>query len=126
VSAASPPAVQAEPKHPEITEVVRSGDLVEMRLAIPEALPYFRGHFPGFAILPGVVHLDWAIYYARQSFVLGAGAPATVQIKFIRPIRPDHRVTLTLKYAPARNRVQFDYSDVDGPCSSGRIGFTIA
>ncbi|MGH7878342.1 MAG: thioester dehydrase [Candidatus Binataceae bacterium] len=117
---------QAELRHPEIVEVTRSGEQAALRLVIPEALLYFRGHFPGFAILPGVVQLDWAIGYCREYFALGSASAATLQIKFRQPIRPNHRVTLRLKHSPARNRVEFDYSDADGACSSGHISFTAA
>jgi len=113
----------AEIRHPEIAKVTRSDERVAMNLIIPEALLYFRGHFPGFAILPGVVQLDWAIEYGMQYFAPGAVCPTTIRIKFNKPIRPEHRVTLTLKCEPSRNRIRFDYADVDGACSSGQIGF---
>lgn len=113
----------SEIQHPEVVAVTRSDERVEMSLFIPEALLYFRGHFPGFAILPGVVQLDWAIQYGTRYFAPGAVSPSTIRIKFNKPIRPDHRVRLTLKYEPSRNRIQFDYADADGACSSGQIGF---
>ena len=99
---------------------------MELNLVIPEALLYFRGHFPGFAILPGVVQLNWAIQYGTQYFALGAVFPSTIRIKFRKPIRPNHRVTLSLKYVRSLNRIQFDYTDGDGACSSGQIGFAPA
>ena len=96
------------------------------RLIIPEALLYFRGHFPGFAILPGVVQLDWAIRYGTDYFALGAVGPKTIRIKFRKPIRPNHRLTLSLKHIRSRNSIQFEYNDAHGACSSGQIAYVTA
>jgi len=123
MSAESAGLRESEVVNPEILDVVRSEARVELTLAISERLPYFRGHFPGFAILPGVVQLDWAIQYGRQYFALGEVASNEIRIKFRKPIRPNHRVTLILKHLPARNSIQFDYTDADGACSSGQIRF---
>jgi 3-hydroxymyristoyl/3-hydroxydecanoyl-(acyl carrier protein) dehydratase len=109
--------------HPEIIGIARSEDRVELTLMIPDALLYFRCHFPNFAILPGIVQLDWAIQFGRQHYALGAVSPATIRIKFRKPIRPNHRITLSLKYLRARNSLEFNYADADGVCSSGQIGF---
>jgi 3-hydroxymyristoyl/3-hydroxydecanoyl-(acyl carrier protein) dehydratase len=121
----------SENRHPEIVEVARTDERVELKLIIPESLLYFRGHFPGFALLPGVVQLDWAIQYGREYFALGQiasevaseVAATEIRIKFRKPIRPNHHVTLTLKHLPARSSIQFDYADDDGACSSGQIRF---
>jgi 3-hydroxymyristoyl/3-hydroxydecanoyl-(acyl carrier protein) dehydratase len=112
-----------ETRHPEVVGVERADERVELKLIIPESLLYFRGHFPGFALLPGVVQLDWAIQYGRDYFALGDVASDEIRIKFRKPIRRNHRVTLTLKHLPARSSIQFDYTDDDGACSSGQIRF---
>ncbi|MGB8412179.1 MAG: hypothetical protein WCE23_05075 [Candidatus Binatus sp.] len=120
----TPPVPEADPeiKNPEIVGVTRLGDRVELNLVVPGALLYFRGHFPNFPILPGIVQLDWAIQYGKQHFALGAVSPTTIRIKFRKPIRPNHRVTLSLKHLHARNILEFNYSDPQGECSSGQIG----
>ncbi len=117
------PEADAEIKNPEIVGVTRSEDRVELNLVIPGALLYFRGHFPDFAILPGIVQLDWAIQYAVHYFALGAASPNTIRIKFRKPIRPNHRVMLSLKHLHARGGLEFNYADAEGACSSGQIGF---
>ncbi len=126
MSAVAARSTESEIQSPEITAVAQSEDRVELSLVIPETLLYFRGHFPGFAILPGVVQLDWAIHYGAQYFALGAVCAGTVRIKFRKPIRPNHRVTLSLKHVRSRNSIQFDYTDADGACSSGQVGFAHA
>lgn len=123
MSAESQRVPASEIKDPEIVGVARSEEQAELKLFIPEALIYFRGHFPGFAILPGVVQLDWGIQYARQHFALGAVFASTIRIKFRKPIRPNHHLTLSLKYVRSRNCIYFDYADAEGACSSGQVGF---
>ena len=123
MSASSQQSAACEIRHPEIVEVERSEEQAKLKLVVPEALLYFRGHFPGFAILPGVVQLDWAIQYGKQHFALGAVFASTIRIKFRKPIRPNHRLTLSLKYVRSRNSIYFDYADAEGACSSGQIGF---
>ncbi|WP_333650051.1 ApeI family dehydratase [Candidatus Binatus sp.] len=120
----TPPVPEAAPeiKNPEIVGVTRLEDRLELNLVIPGALLYFRGHFPNFPILPGIVQLDWAIQYGKQHFALGAVSPTTIKIKFRKPIRPNHRVTLSLKHLRVRNSLEFNYTDAEGACSSGQIG----
>jgi 3-hydroxymyristoyl/3-hydroxydecanoyl-(acyl carrier protein) dehydratase len=118
------PAAEAnrEIKHPEIVRTTTGEDRVELKLIVPLALHYFRGHFPDFAILPGIVQLDWALQFGRHHFALGV-VPATIRIKFRKPIRPNHHVTLSLKHLRARSSLEFSYTDTEGACSSGQIGF---
>ncbi|HXN86111.1 MAG TPA: hypothetical protein VN867_08570 [Candidatus Binataceae bacterium] len=117
------PSADSEIKTPEVVSVTRSEDRVELSLLIPATLLYFRGHFPNFPILPGIVQLDWAVQYGRDHFDFGTGSPTRIRIKFRKPIRPNHRLTLSLKHLRARNSVEFTYADADGACSSGQIGF---
>jgi 3-hydroxymyristoyl/3-hydroxydecanoyl-(acyl carrier protein) dehydratase len=108
---------------PEIL-AVRQGDMaVELDLALPPGLLYFEGHFPGFAILPGVVQLHWAIRLARAYLPIGVAVPAEMQIKFRRPIRPGAQLLLrlALKEAGGRRQMTFDYGCDGAPCSSGKI-----
>ena|SRR6266436_775338 len=123
MSAESQRFAASEIKNPEIISVARSDELAELKLVVPEALLYFCGHFPGFAILPGVVQLDWAIQYGRHHFALGGVFASTIRIKFRKPIRPHHHLTLSIKYVRSRNCIYFDYADAEGACSSGQIGF---
>lgn len=113
----------AAPTEPEVL-AVRPGDAsVELDLSLPSGLLYFAGHFPGFAILPGVVQLHWAIKLARLHLPIGSAVPTELQIKFRRPIRPDARLVLSLalREAAGRRQVIFDYTSADVACSSGKI-----
>jgi 3-hydroxymyristoyl/3-hydroxydecanoyl-(acyl carrier protein) dehydratase len=111
------------PTEPEILAVRQGNMQVELDLALPPGLLYFEGHFPGFAILPGVVQLHWAIMLARAYLPIGAAIPAEMQIKFRRPIRPGAQLLLrlALKEAAGRRQMTFDYGCDGAPCSSGKI-----
>jgi|SRR5271156_2142029 len=113
------------PVTPEILNITRKPDQADVDLVVPEDLLYFRGHFPGFAILPGVVQVGWAIQYSTELFALGAVFASSIRVKFRKPIRPGYRLTLSLKHTAARRIVQFEYSGGDGPCASGQIGFAL-
>jgi 3-hydroxymyristoyl/3-hydroxydecanoyl-(acyl carrier protein) dehydratase len=55
-----------------------SGASATYRLRVPPTLEHFRGHFPGFPILPGVVQLDWAVRFGRLHFEGWAKAEGSI------------------------------------------------
>ena len=124
MTASAPPVFsESQPQYPAVVDIERTAECAKLKLVIPEALLFFSGHFPRFELLPGVVQVHWAIQYATQEFSLGAVFPTIIRIKFRKPIRPNHSLTLILKYVPSRKTLHFEYVDAAGPCSSGQIGF---
>jgi 3-hydroxymyristoyl/3-hydroxydecanoyl-(acyl carrier protein) dehydratase len=111
------------PTVPAIREVRHAGSGVELALSVPPDLLYLRGHFPGFAVLPGVVQLDWAIRYGREYLGLGSAAAKTVQVKFRKPIRPGRPFALRLDYDSEQRRLSFECRDEEGIYSSGQVVF---
>ena len=85
----------------------------------PDA-PYFKGHFPGFPLLPGVVQLGLAHHFAevflRRSFIVGS----VKKMKFSRPILPGERIRFTLEKR-AENELGYTYAKGEAICSSGTI-----
>ena len=83
----------------------------------PDA-PYFKGHFPNFAVLPGVVQLGLAHRFAqaflRTDFQIGC----VKKMKFSRPILPGEQVHFSLE---KRSDAEIAYTYVNGEtiCSSG-------
>lgn len=108
---------------PVLCGIRQSERAVELSLSLPQTLLYLQGHFPGFAVLPGVVQLDWAIRYGRQYLGIARTAAKTVQVKFRKPIRPDRPFELRLDYSPEQRRLSFECRDEAGIYSSGQVVF---
>lgn len=59
--------------------------------------PALPGHFPGHAVVPGVVLLDQVAAAIERRF--GARLAGLPQVKFLRPLLPGQDATLTLDAA---------------------------
>lgn len=116
---------------PEIDSLERAPDgdkaALTLHFTVPATLRYFEGHFPGVALLPGVVQIGWAIELARRHLSPASGRlPEQFRtlsaVKFTQVIQPGARICLRLAHeAPAQ--IAFEYR-VDGKmCSSGRVAF---
>lgn len=116
------PAPRSDLTEPLLLAVKVTANRVELSLAIPGDLIYFHGHFPTFAILPGVVQIAWVMGYAQRYFPLEKAFARTLRIKFRRPILPGANLSLTLDYQPLRNQLEFTYAGPQSIASSGRIG----
>lgn len=110
----------------ELVPPAIEGNALAVRLAIPEDLFWFRGHFPVFPIVPGVALLSWVVHYVG-SLAPGAALREAEQIKFMKPLRPGERVELRLSVQEALEgiRVRFEIAlpaDQGGSiCSKGRL-----
>ena len=84
--------------------------------------PYFKGHFPGFAVLPGVVQLGMAQHFAESFLRRPFTVKAVKKVKFTRVVVPRERVRLTLT-RKAENEIAYEYAKGDVTCSSGVMCF---
>jgi 3-hydroxymyristoyl/3-hydroxydecanoyl-(acyl carrier protein) dehydratase len=82
---------------------------------------WFRGHFPEFPILPGVVQLDWALAFAREFLGLAIESGQSFQVKFNQPIVPGDTIELALVHDQTRGRIRFSYMRGSETCSSGQV-----
>lgn len=82
---------------------------------IPADHPSMAGHFPGHAVVPGVVLLDHVL-----TAITAHGASGLPSVKFIRPVLPGQPVVIAC--APARDgRIAFSCT-VDGtPVARGSV-----
>jgi 3-hydroxymyristoyl/3-hydroxydecanoyl-(acyl carrier protein) dehydratase len=78
--------------------------------------PCFAGHFPDFAILPGVLVLERVLTHAAQA--LGATLGQNYQllnIKFLAPVLPGNHLTINwVSNSESDHRFSVDVSDGDG------------
>lgn len=84
-------------KDVEITDSLRIGEReLSVDLYLDAQLKWFRGHFEEQSILPGVVQLEWAQYYAQKLLDEGFVIGEVPQLKFMRPLLPGEKVRLHL------------------------------
>jgi 3-hydroxymyristoyl/3-hydroxydecanoyl-(acyl carrier protein) dehydratase len=107
---------------PEILAERAATGCVELELRVPVDLACFAGHFPGLAILPGVVQIDWSVRLARARLPLRGKFAAMEHLKFLSIVRPEARLTLQLQLA-SPERLAFCYSDAGVKRSSGVLVF---
>ena len=110
----------AAPREPILVALRMSEWAVELDLALPASLHWFQGHFPDFALLPGVVQIHWVTVFAQRHLGISASAESA-QVKFRRPIRPEESLTLRLTLERQRNRLSFTYRRGSETCSSGTL-----
>ena len=106
---------------PEIQSAEAGDNTATYKIRVPAALEHFRGHFPGFPILPGIVQLDWAVRLGRRHFE-GLGASTGVDnFKCQALVFPDAELTLELRRD--ETGLNFRYFDARRTYSSGKILF---
>ena len=106
---------------PVIDSVDVAATTATYKIRVPTALEHFRGHFPGFPILPGIVQLDWAVRLGRRHFE-GLGDSTSVDnFKCQALVFPDAALTLELRRD--ESGLLFRYFDARRTYSSGKILF---
>lgn len=110
---------------PQVLSIQKETDAVALHLLVSGDLDYFRGHFPGRPILPGVVQVDWAIRFAREHLPVPAGGFVALRmLKFSAPVRPDERLLLRMDWQADSGRLHFTYSAGDRKYASGQAVLT--
>lgn len=77
---------------------------------------FFRGHFPGAPILPGVVQLELAHKAAEEMLGMPLVLKAVKRMKFVNVIEPTDEVTLELD---GEREVNYRFLKGDKVCSQG-------
>jgi hypothetical protein len=94
------------------------------KLCIPQRWVFFRGHFPGAPIVPGVVQLSEIVLPS----IAQAWSDLTVLdeipvLKYKRPISPGAALELTLHRPHGSSRVRFELSEAGEVASLGQLKF---
>lgn len=112
-------------KYPEIIDKVEQKQEHEptniiLRLFIPVQIVFFQGHFPNAPILPGMVQVDWAIFFAHKFFKVRPEMFLHIeQLKFTAVIKPN--ITLFLALKLENDTLTFKYFNDDVVYSMGKI-----
>lgn len=86
-------------------------------LTFPLSCNFFTGHFNGFPVLPGVVQLYFAHFFASDAFGNGVSNDCVKKIKFSKIIKPDEK--LKLVFERKNNLINYMYKRDEQICSSG-------
>lgn len=93
---------------------------------VPADLVYFRGHFEGDPVLPGVAQLAaLALPEVARAWPDLTSLRRVTRLKFKRPIRPDARVTLRLERAAGAPRVRVELARGDASLSEAVLEFAV-
>ncbi|MDR0564479.1 MAG: AMP-binding protein [Azoarcus sp.] len=90
-----------------------------LQLKIPANLIWFEGHFPGAPVLPGVVQIDWAAWFARFYLGFDAGAANISNIKFQHAFKPHDAPRLEMVLRKNGAELEFFYTLGDKTCLNG-------
>jgi len=108
---------------PILSETVE-GSVAEYRLSVPADLPWFRGHFPGHPVLPGLLQVEWARQLAERDLYPNGGFQGLRSVKFQRLVHPGCELCLRLEARQGRVDWWLTLDRLEGPlCSEGRLFF---
>ena len=107
-------------REPAVVGWQATADRLCAELVFPPDTECFKGHFPGFPILPGVAQLYFLRHFARQAFKDWPKVPTYRRLKFQKVVLPGRRVKLAVL---RKGTSSFEFSIVggNGPCSSGLV-----
>jgi 3-hydroxymyristoyl/3-hydroxydecanoyl-(acyl carrier protein) dehydratase len=72
---------------------------------VPEESNWFRGHFPGNPVLPGIAQLAMVFETIRQSLREDLRVTQVSRVRFKQMILPDDRLSVRVKPKPGRGGV---------------------
>lgn len=105
----------------------QTGEAAELILTVDGQTPYFQGHFPDFALLPGVAQVQMTVELARRFFAMPPEFVGLKNLKFTRPIRPNATLIVKLDWKAQANELAFVWSGLEGqPCVRGVLCFAVA
>jgi 3-hydroxymyristoyl/3-hydroxydecanoyl-(acyl carrier protein) dehydratase len=107
---------------PRILSVLDDVPDRHLLLDITPALGWFRGHFPGRPVLPGIVQVHWAVLISAAYFGFGQVPAVINRLKFKNVIVPPTVVELSVTRT-TKFEVSFGYTGAGMQYSEGRLVF---
>ena len=117
------------PTLPEIISRERAEDRITVRARVPKDLDYFDGHFEEFAVVPGVVQLEWVARFLKEFISALPGRPGLPalsvmeNVKFHDVLLPEAECSIEIIWEADKSRARYLICDGDKKYSSGRMVF---
>ena len=107
-------------QEPVVLEWSATDAALSAKLVFPPDAECFKGHFPSYAVLPGVAQLYFVRRFARQAFPDFPLVATYRRLKFQKIVVPGREITLeVLRRGP--ESFSFSITGATGPCSSALI-----
>lgn len=104
---------------PLVLSRFREDNVGVFKLAFLKNSNFFKGHFDGFPILPGVVQLFYANWFTKLAFGMDCTKGQIRKVKFTNIIHPSEIVELELK--KTEKGVEYRFLRENSVCSSGQL-----
>lgn len=105
---------------PRVLSMQQQGHQWLWQLEVAKDCPYFEGHFPDHAILPGVTQVHWLMQLLmEQGFE--PELQSITQLKFNQPIEPGARLQLSLTLQNNGEQLNFKLEQQQSLCSQGQL-----
>lgn len=108
---------------PSVLSLVSESQRMSVGLGVPADLDWFRGHFPGRPVLPGIVQVHWAVLACQALYGLPGDPREIKQLKFKRVVEPPAEIEMSLVRVGA-HEVKFGFSSRGEQNSGGTIVFS--
>jgi 3-hydroxymyristoyl/3-hydroxydecanoyl-(acyl carrier protein) dehydratase len=111
-----------ENRQPGIFSLISELSQHRLLLDVGQDLVFFKGHFPGNPILPGIAQLHWAVGVTMSLFGFSEVPNEIKRLKFRKVVQPSTVLELWLKQCN-KNEVQFQYESLGQIHSVGSLMF---
>ncbi len=106
-------------RQPSIIRAETTGERLELELGLDPDLMAFDGHFPGFAVLPGVALVHWVMAFGQQYLGVEPQVSQLPRIKFTNILCPEDTVRLIIERTAEQLSYVYTYSDQ--VCAKGTL-----
>ena len=110
----------ATSERPEVLEEFRGRDTLEHSCVVPHNLACLPGHFQGYAVVPGVLQLDWAMDLAAQLLGSAPRVEKIENLKLLAPLLPGTRFRIQVQLHDG-NRALFKLWNEDELYTRGHV-----
>lgn len=110
---------------PIVKSKIQDKTSLEILVTFQKNSEYFDGHFDEFAVLPGVVQINYVMLCAEEYFGITPDISGITKLKFTKIIQPDMDIFLKIEYIEDSGKITFKYFMDDAIYSSGNINLEV-